>query len=129
VGATFSANDSSQVLKLTCGGRSILFTGDVQQAALEALVRSTGGALRADVLVAPHHGSAEEATPAFLDAVGAATIVASSDRTPSRKQREFDALVAGRGTSRTLLRTGESGAITVRVGKDGVVRTETFLRR
>jgi competence protein ComEC len=127
VGEGLSANDSSQVLKLTCGGRSILFTGDVQQAALEALLRSKGEALRADVLIAPHHGSAEDATGGFLDAVGASTILASSDRTPSRKQREFDALVTKR--SQTLLRTGECGAITVRVGKDGTVRVETFLKR
>jgi competence protein ComEC len=127
VGEGLSANDSSQVLKLTCGGRSVLFTGDVQQAALEALVRSERAKLRADVLVAPHHGSAEEATGTFLDAVGASTILASSDRTPSRKQREFDALVTKR--SQSLLRTGECGAITVRLGKDGGLRVETFLKR
>ena len=129
VGEGLSANDSSQVLKLRCGGRSVLFTGDVQQPALEGLIRSQGAALRADVLVAPHHGSAEEGTGTFLDAVGASTIVASSDRTPSRKQREFDALVERRGGASSLFRTAERGAITIRIGKDGTVRTETFLKR
>src|SRR5688572_14122674 len=62
-----SPNDTSQVLKLTCGGRSILFTGDVQQPALESLLRNPA-ALSADVLIAPHHGSAEPAPAAFLTA-------------------------------------------------------------
>jgi competence protein ComEC len=124
--AELTANDSSEVLRLTCAGHSILFTGDVQEGAIESLLRSPE-VLRADVLVAPHHGSAEAATGALLEAVRATTVLASNDRTPTRKQREFDALIAGQ--HRTLLRTDRCGAITVRVGKDGVVRTETFLRR
>jgi competence protein ComEC len=124
--AALSANDSSQVLKLTSAGRSILFTGDIQQPALEDLTHDAS-ALRADILVAPHHGSAETATPSFLDAVGASTVLASCDRTPTRKQREFDALAAARHL--TLLRTDRCGAITVRLGKDGVLRTQTFLAR
>ena len=59
-----------------------------------------------------HHGSAEETTARFLDAVGATTILASNDRTPSGKQRELDKLIAG-DPARTLLRTDRCGAITV----------------
>ena len=123
---TLSPNDTSQVLKLTCGGRSILFTGDVQQPALESLLRNPA-ALAADVLIAPHHGSAEPVTAAFLTAAASPTILASSDRTPTRKQRDFDALAAAQ--NRTLLRTNQCGAITVRVGKDGAIKIETYLRR
>ena len=125
-GATLAANDSSQVLKLTSGGRAILFTGDIQQSAIESLLRSPA-ALRADVLVAPHHGSAEPATGAFLNAVGTTTILASNDRTPTRKQRDFDALAAAQ--NRSLFRTDQCGAITLRIAKDGNIAIETFLRR
>jgi competence protein ComEC len=124
--ATLPPNDSSQVLKLTCAGRSILFTGDVQQAAIESLVRAAGP-LRADVLIAPHHGSAEAATAALLKAVGTTTILASNDRTPTRKQREFDDLAAAQ--NRILFRTDKCGAITLRIAKDGAIAIETFLRR
>jgi beta-lactamase superfamily II metal-dependent hydrolase len=85
------------------------------------------GAIAADVLVAPHHGSAEETTGRFLDAVGARVLLASDDRTPTGKQRAFDALVGEQG--RTLYRTHHVGAITVAIGGDGVPRVETFLRR
>jgi competence protein ComEC len=125
-GAAVDANNSSQVLRLTCRGRTLLFTGDVQGPAESALLADPTK-LAADVLVAPHHGSAEETTGRFLEAVRAATILASDDRTPSGKQRAFDALVATQ--DRTLLRTHEHGAITVIVGRDGAVRVETFRRR
>jgi competence protein ComEC len=120
------ANESSQVMRLTCRGRAILFTGDIQGGA-EAALMSDPAAIAADVLVAPHHGSAEETTGRFLDAVGARVLLASDDRTPTGKQRAFDALVAEQG--RTLYRTHHVGAITVAIGGDGVPRVETFLRR
>jgi competence protein ComEC len=125
-GAAVDANNSSQVLRLTCRGRTILFTGDIQGPAESALLADPTK-ITADVLVAPHHGSAEETTGRFLDAVGATTILASDDRTPSGKQRAFDALVATQG--RTLLRTHDRGAITIVIGRDGAVRVETFRRR
>jgi competence protein ComEC len=123
--AAVDANNSSQVLRLTCRGRAILFTGDIQGAAESALLADPGK-VAADVLVAPHHGSAEETTGRFVEAVGAGTVVASNDRTPSGKQRAFDRLMGEQG--RTLLRTHAYGAVTVVVGKDGAVRVETFLR-
>jgi competence protein ComEC len=125
-GAAVDANNSSQVLRLSCRGRSILFTGDIQGPAESALLADPPK-IAADVLVAPHHGSAEETTGRFLEAVGAATILASDDRTPSGKQRAFDRLIAQQG--RTLLRTHDRGAITVVIGRDGTLRVETFRHR
>jgi competence protein ComEC len=118
--AVLSANNTSQVMRLTCHGRSILFTGDIQQPALERLSR---GRLAADIVIAPHHGSSEAATKAFLQAIGARWILASNDRTLSRKQKEFESLI----TSQTLLRTHEGGAITVRVRKEGTLDVKPFL--
>ncbi|MDY6913816.1 MAG: hypothetical protein SVT52_05110, partial [Planctomycetota bacterium] len=39
-----------------------------------------GGRIRADVLVAPHHGGWERTLPEFVRAVGAETIIVSSSR-------------------------------------------------
>jgi competence protein ComEC len=124
-GSTLDANDTSQVLKLTCRGRTILFTGDIQSPAESALLADPA-TLSADVLITPHHGSAELTTGKFLDAVGpAAALLASDDRTPSGKQRAFDQLVAGR----QLYRTHECGAVTVHVTKDGTVSVTTYRKR
>jgi competence protein ComEC len=109
-------------MRLTYRGRSILFTGDIQGPAESALLADEAK-LKSDVLIAPHHGSAEETTARFLDAVAPATILASNDRTLSGKQREFDRITA----DRTLLRTHLLGAITVRITPDGKLTIATFL--
>jgi len=45
-----------------------LLTGDIE-AAQEARLVAEGAAIKADVLLAPHHGSKTSSSPAFLDAV------------------------------------------------------------
>ena len=120
------ANDTSLVLKLEHAGRSVLFTGDIQAAAMErllALSKDDPMLLRADVLVAPHHGSSEPVTPQFVAAVDPAWVVASNGRTMSQKQVRFDAMAAGR----PLLRTSDVGAITIEVGDTGDLSVGGFL--
>jgi competence protein ComEC len=112
------------VLKLTMGGRSILFTGDIQEAAMRELLRRPE-MLKCDVLVAPHHGSSELATAEFVAAANPTYILSSNDATLSQKQKKFETLVGGRAVYRTHC----CGAITVSVGADGGLRCETFLTR
>jgi beta-lactamase superfamily II metal-dependent hydrolase len=65
-----SHNDNSIVLKLTYGETRFLVPGDIEEEAERLLVEmDTDRALRADVLVAAHHGSKTSNTAAFLDAV------------------------------------------------------------
>ena len=124
---SFVLNDGSLVLRLEHAGTRVLFTGDIQDAALRALLTDHPDELPADVLLAPHHGSAEPSTPAFLKAVAPRLVIASNDRTLSGRQRQFDRLVG----STPLLRTHSSGAITIRIARDGTwtVRTHLSARR
>jgi competence protein ComEC len=121
---TVDANDASMVLKLTHAGGSILFTGDIQDGAMAALLQSPER-LHADVLVAPHHGSAEKLTARFIEAVAPKTIVSSNDRSLTGKQRAFDRMTEGM----SVLRTHRCGAITITFDKDGGVHVETMLRQ
>ncbi|MEZ0268368.1 MAG: ComEC/Rec2 family competence protein [Phycisphaerae bacterium] len=124
-GGLADPNNTSQVLKLTCRGKSILFTGDVQSPAILTLLATHPAALRADILIAPHHGSAEPAaTAALLDAVRPTLILASNDNTLTGKQRSFDALVAERQIP--FQRTHTTGAITLTITKGGAIETKTF---
>ena len=120
--AGYNSNNAGLVLKLTYARRSILFPADIQQPALVALLKSPD-ALRCDILVAPHHGSAEAATSAFIQAADPLSIVSSNDRTLSQKQRQFDRLVA----DRPLFRTNECGAVTIEIDRNGGVIVTPFL--
>ena len=118
------ANDASLVLKLTHAGRSILFTGDIQDVAMEELLRSRSpDALRADVLVAPHHGSFERTTSKFIYTVDPRVIVSSNDRTLTAKQRALDRAMR----EIPVLRTHRCGAITITLAPDGTVGVKTTL--
>jgi competence protein ComEC len=118
-----AANDTSLVLRMTVRGRRILFTGDIQEAGMRALLR-TPQVLKCDVLVAPHHGSSELATAEFLKACGAEVVLASNDNTLTQKQKAFEKLVG----ERPLYRTNRCGAVTVKIDAGGGMRCETFLK-
>jgi competence protein ComEC len=118
-----AANDASLVVRLTHAGRTILFTGDIQSDALVGLLEHPEQ-LRADVLVAPHHGSSEDETPPFLRAVSPSIVLSSNDRTLTMKQRNFERMVG----AAQLYRTNRHGAVTVRIDRDGNLTVEPFLR-
>lgn len=59
-------NDLSCVLRVRSARYTVLLSGDIERASEAALLRRVPGQLRADVLLAPHHGSATSSTPEFL---------------------------------------------------------------
>ncbi len=62
-------NDRSCVLWIEAGGQRLLLSGDIEKTAERELVRRYGNNLRAEILVAPHHGSKTSSTAAFIDSV------------------------------------------------------------
>ncbi|MGH8663836.1 MAG: DNA internalization-related competence protein ComEC/Rec2 [Burkholderiales bacterium] len=62
------ANDRSCVLRMTVGATRVLIAGDIE-ARSEHEMLHRGAAVRADILVAPHHGSTTSSTPEFVAAV------------------------------------------------------------
>lgn len=72
-------NNGSCLLKVvSSGGKSVLFTGDIEKEAEKQLIVQERAKLRADVLIAPHHGSRTSSTDAFLSAVKPAIVLISA---------------------------------------------------
>lgn len=68
-------NAMSCVLKIESAHGSVLIPGDLEGKAEAELLARHAGALRADLLVAPHHGGKRTSTPEFVAAVGAREIL------------------------------------------------------
>jgi len=64
-----SPNARSCVLRIQANDRVALLSADIDAFQELALVQRIGEALRADVLLVPHHGSKTSSTEAFLEAV------------------------------------------------------------
>jgi len=124
VNCKMNSNNCGLVLKLTCAGKSILFPADIQVDAQRELLKHPEQ-LKADILVAPHHGSSEATTVEFIKAVNPSMILSSNDNTLTRKQRDFEQMT---GNVR-LLRTHRTGAITITIGDEGQIEVETFIKK
>jgi competence protein ComEC len=111
-------NAHSCTLKITAGGRSVLLAGDIEAVQEAELVERDASRLRADVLLAPHHGSGTSSTVEFLNAVHpriALFQVGYRNRYHHPKPEVF-ARYGAMGIER--LRSDEAGAIEVRLDGD-----------
>jgi competence protein ComEC len=115
-------NDASCVLRVEAGGRSILLPGDIGRAVEGRLARDRHEALRSDVLVAGHHGSATSTSAAFLEAVAPSLVLYSAGYANhfGFPAREVRGRVAARGIP--TLDTGVSGAIELHLRADGAIQ-------
>lgn len=111
------ANARSCVLHVSVAGKAMLLAGDIEAAQEAQLLERVPGRLRADVLLAPHHGSGTSSTAAFLAAVEPRVgIFQVGYRNRYRHpKKEVVERYASLGIRR--LRTDESGAVTLRFGE------------
>jgi competence protein ComEC len=118
----FNCNNTGLVVKLSYAGKTVLFPADIQADAMRELLKSPAQ-LKADVLVAAHHGSSEKTTPAFVRAVNPQFIISSNGSPLTEKQKLFELMIG----KRPLYRTSNCGAITLRIGRDGTLSVRSFI--
>ncbi len=123
-GFPYLGNESSCVLRIQAGGRVALLTGDIGKVIEQRLLARAPADLRADIVVAPHHGSAGSSSPRFVSAVGARVVVFASGHgnrfghpRPAVRRRW-----AGEGAE--ILDTAEAGAVRVWLRRQGLALRE-----
>jgi competence protein ComEC len=117
--AQLKTNARSCTLRITNGRTAILLAGDIEAAQESSLVLGGAQRLRADVLLAPHHGSGTSSTAAFLAAVRPAVAVFQVGWR-NRYHHPKDAVWLRYGAlGIRRLRTDEAGAVALAFG-DGV---------
>jgi len=107
-------NRSSLVLLASAGGRRLLFTGDLDGAGEEALVRLARDRLAADLLKVAHHGSAGSSTSALLAAVRPRLAVVSAGSTNPFGHPAAPALERLIERRARVLRTDRDGEVVLR---------------
>jgi competence protein ComEC len=113
--AFVSENDNSCVLKIQSEHGTVLLTGDIEAAAEFWLVETYGEALKADVLVAPHHGSKTSSTAGFLQAIQPDYVLIPAGYRNQFGHPHKDVLARYRQAHAQWLNSADSGAIAVNV--------------
>ncbi len=104
-------NDRSCVVRIDSAHGSALLAGDIEAKTETMLVQEKPLALRADLLLVPHHGSRTSSTFAFIRAVSPSmAVVASGYRNRFAHPRpDIVARYTGRGIA--MVRTDQEGAV------------------
>ena len=120
-------NDRSCVLKVSTASASALLTGDIERRAEAELLAREAGALRAEVLLIPHHGSKTSSTPSFVDAVAPQLGLLAVGYRDRFRHPNADVVARYEDKGVRLERTDESGALRVRLpAADGAIVVEEY---
>jgi competence protein ComEC len=106
-------NDRSCVVRIDSAHGSALLTGDLEAKSEAKLLRDHPAALRADVLVVPHHGSRTSSTPAFIRGVAPAIAVFACGYRNRFGHPRPDIVARYAAASVEMVRTDIEGAVTL----------------
>jgi competence protein ComEC len=125
--STFSPNARSCTLRIRYRGRTVLLTGDIEAPQERALLDRAWQSredLKADVLLAPHHGSGTSSTNEFLQAVHPSVALFQVGYRNRYRHPKQEIVQRYRDRGILPLRTDQSGAIRMEVDAD--IRWTTY---
>ncbi len=120
-----TVNDTSLVLKLTCGEIDLLLTGDISNTAENKIVTS-GENIDAEILKVAHHGSATSSSMSFLNAVTPEISVFSVGKDNQYNHPNADALLRVSSVSSKIFRTDLQGTVLINV-KNNTINYDSIL--
>jgi len=106
-------NNHACVLRVSNPGHALLIAADIEAKVESRLLHSRPGALRADVLVVPHHGSKTSSTGAWIDAVAPELALVSAGYRNRFGHPAPPVVARYRQRHIRLLNTADSGAIRI----------------
>jgi competence protein ComEC len=113
------SNDNSLVMRISSGGTSFLFPGDLEAAGEQLLISRSGSKLKSDVLLVPHHGSRSSSSKPFLEAVTPKVCIISSGQGNPFGFPSHEILGRLGAQGCRILRVDEVGAIEVSAAQGG----------
>lgn len=116
---TAKRNSLSCVLVVAAGPTRLLLTADIEAADEAALLARDAAALRADVLLVPHHGARGSSTPAFVAAVNARDVLFSAGYRNRFGHPRPEIVELYASTAARLWRTDHDGALRVTLAPVG----------
>ncbi len=123
--ARVKENDRSCVVRVVAPGGTVLLAGDIEYGAEETLSARSGD-IRADVLLAPHHGSRSSSTAAFLDAVQPSHVVFPVGYRNRFGHPHPDVLERYVRRGVKVYRTDSDGALSIALGSEGGIHIERY---
>lgn len=116
----YMGNDSSCVLRVQTRHGALLLTGDIGQVIEQGLLKRRPQDLRAEVVLAPHHGSAGSSQAGFVAATGARVVLVSSAHRNRYGHPRAEVVQRWQAAGAEVLGTADSGAIRVWLGAEGL---------
>jgi competence protein ComEC len=107
----YLGNEASCVLRVETAHGAALLTGDIGEVIERELVRRDPASVRADIVLAPHHGSAGSSHPAFVAATGARLVLVSNGYRNRFGHPKPQIVARWRQTGAEVLSTETSGAL------------------
>jgi len=117
-------NESSCVLRIETAHGAMLLTGDIGEVVERGLVRRERDGLRADVVLAAHHGSGGSSDGAFVAATGAKLALVSSGHGNRFGHPRADIVARWQRHGAEVLDTPRSGALRIWMDEDGLAVRE-----
>ncbi|MBR3968030.1 MAG: MBL fold metallo-hydrolase [Clostridia bacterium] len=115
-----NSNDSSLVLKVSCGKIKTLLTGDISST-IEQKIISTGENIDVDILKVAHHGSASSSSQTFLNIATPKVSVISVGANNSYGHPTYDAVERISSVCSNIYRTDLNGTIVFDIN-NGVIK-------
>jgi len=114
-----TTNAMSCVLRVDSEHGSVLIPGDIEAAAEAELLARHGDNLRADILVAPHHGGKRTSSAPFVSAVGAREVIFPVGYRNRFGHPRPEIVARYASTGARIHRTDQSGAVRVMLNESG----------